>query len=224
MSRTSLATGLYGMFDGRAGGTYSGTAPTTAPKGTGFNAQGGAGAPGQIGGIGAARRPPSACDVGTCLAQAVPAGEGAPGYEIRTDGSGGGVPVEQNSPILDWLVSRIAPEVNAVINIIVSLEQYRAAYAAQMAAKQAAVGTDASPKEKEAVRQENRDAHGGDLTCENCGRTDLVDPQRARGGVPRPENEAQVDHKVPKAAGGLGKRPNLRVLCPGCNKPGVIPR
>ena len=30
---TSLATGLYGMFDARAGGTYSGTAPTTAPKG-----------------------------------------------------------------------------------------------------------------------------------------------------------------------------------------------
>jgi RHS repeat-associated protein len=85
-------------------------------------------------------------------------------------------------------------------------------------------GTDASPAEKRAVRQENRDAHGGNLTCENCGRTDLVDPQRARGGVSRPANEAQVDHIVPKAQGGEGKRPNLRVLCPECNKPGTIPR
>ena len=49
---TSLATGLYGMFDGRAGGTYTGTAPTAAPKGTGLNAQGGAGATGQIGNVG----------------------------------------------------------------------------------------------------------------------------------------------------------------------------
>ena len=32
------------MFDAKAGGTYSGTAPTTAPKGTGFNQHGGAGA------------------------------------------------------------------------------------------------------------------------------------------------------------------------------------
>jgi RHS repeat-associated protein len=85
-------------------------------------------------------------------------------------------------------------------------------------------GTDASPAEKRAVRQENRDAHDGKLTCEHCGRNDLVDPQRARGGVPRPANEAQVDHIVPKAKGGEGKRPNLRVLCPRCNTPGVIPR
>jgi RHS repeat-associated protein len=85
-------------------------------------------------------------------------------------------------------------------------------------------GTDASQAEKQAVRQENRDAHGGQLTCENCGRDDLVDPQRARGGVPRPENEAQVDHIVTKAQGGQGARPNLRVLCPACNAPGAIPR
>ncbi|MEZ4298910.1 MAG: HNH endonuclease [Polyangiaceae bacterium] len=85
-------------------------------------------------------------------------------------------------------------------------------------------GSDATPAEKKAVRQENRDAHGGKLTCDNCKRDDLVDPQRARGGVRRPANEAQVDHIVPKAQGGQGRRPNLRVLCPECNKPGTIPR
>ena len=41
---TSFATGAYGMFDAKAGGTYTGTAPTTAPKGTGLNQHGGAGA------------------------------------------------------------------------------------------------------------------------------------------------------------------------------------
>ena len=126
------------MFDARAGGTYTGTAPSGAPKGTGLNAQGGAGATGQIGNVGVARRPPSACAVGMCLAQATPGGMGAPGYEVRTDGTGGGVPVEEASPILDWLVSRIAPEVAAVINIIIILEEHHAAYVAQMAAKRGA--------------------------------------------------------------------------------------
>jgi len=138
---TSLATGSYGMFDAKAGGVYTGTAPSGAPKGTGLNAQGGAGATGEIGNVGVAHRPPSACAVGMCLAQAVPGGMGAPGYEVRTDGTGGGVPVEQSSPILDWLVSRVAPEVNAVINIIVSLEKLRQAYIAQLTAKAAGTGT-----------------------------------------------------------------------------------
>ncbi len=34
------------------------------------------------------------------------------------------------------------------------------------------------------VRAENRAAHGGKLTCVKCGRDDLIDPPRARGGVP----------------------------------------
>jgi RHS repeat-associated protein len=85
-------------------------------------------------------------------------------------------------------------------------------------------GTAASQREKQAVRQANRDANGGSLTCENCGRNDLIDPPQARGGVPRGENEAQVDHILPRSEGGLGERPNLRVLCPICNAPGTIPR
>jgi hypothetical protein len=116
--------------DGSAGSTRSATAPSGAPKGGLGGRDTQAGAPGQIGNTGVARRPPSACEVGMCLAQSTAGGEGAPGYEIRNDGTGGGVPVEQNSPILDWLVSRIAPEVAAVINIVVALEEHRAAWTA----------------------------------------------------------------------------------------------
>jgi RHS repeat-associated protein len=85
-------------------------------------------------------------------------------------------------------------------------------------------GTKVMRAEKEAVRQANRAAHGGKLTCENCGRNDLVEPGPTQGGVPRPMNEAHVDHIIPKAQGGKGERPNLRVLCLKCNQPGVIPR
>ena len=85
-------------------------------------------------------------------------------------------------------------------------------------------GTKATVDEKKAVRDENRAAHGEKLTCVNCGRDDLVDAPRSKGGVPRQPNEAHVDHIIPYAQGGLGVRPNLRVLCPACNKPGVIPR
>ena len=204
--------------DGSAGSTRSAPAPTAVPKGSALNPQGGGGATGQFGNVGAARRPPPMCSLGMCVAQITPGGEGAPGYLPRTDGTGGGVPVEQSSPILDWLVSRIAPEVTAVINLIVSIEEHRQAYAAQMS------GRDVDQRVKKEVRNENRAAHDGELTCEGCGRNDLVDPKRAKGGVPRPENEAQVDHVVPRADGGPNDKSNLRVLCPGCNAPGVIPR
>jgi len=78
-------------------------------------------------------------------------------------------------------------------------------------------GTDFSQADKQAVRQANRDANGGKLRCERCGRDDLVDPKRAQGGQPRPANEGQVDHIVPKANGGQGVPGNGQVLCPACN-------
>ncbi|MEO8904554.1 MAG: RHS repeat-associated core domain-containing protein [Polyangiaceae bacterium] len=222
---TSLLTNQYSLFDGSASSVSHGAAPSAAPKGSGFNrgASGGA-ARETSGNVGAAKRPPGACAVGMCLAQAVPAGQGAPGYGERNDGTGGGGPPMVRT-VLDDIVAAIGGEITLAINIVISLEQHRQAIVLQMAAKAAPEkGTDVAPQEKAAVRQENRDANGGQLTCENCGRNDLKDPQRARGGVPRDENEAQVDHIVPKAAGGRGSRPNLRVLCPACNKPGVVPR
>ena len=221
-------TGLNG-FPGaaRPGMSFSGPVPTAAPAASGVSP----GSPQATGQISPTRAPVPALQGGrnpfhdpNRLAQAVPAGEGAPAYEEFNDGTGGGVP-KYVPTIVDKFLSLVGGEISAAINIIVSVEQQRQAWVIQEAAKKAAKqGTDASPQEKQAVRQENRDAHGGQLTCENCGREDLVDPQQARGGAPRPENEAQVDHIKPKAVGGRGQRPNLRVLCPACNKPGVIPR
>ena len=130
---TALAGG-YSTFDGSAASVRSGAAPSAAPKGSGLSLQHASGATGQLDNVGPARRPPRQCDVGMCLAQATPGGQGAAGYEIRNDGTGGGAPVEQRSPVLDWIVSHVAPEVTAVINIIISLEEHRQAYVAQMAA------------------------------------------------------------------------------------------
>ena len=78
-------------------------------------------------------------------------------------------------------------------------------------------GMDFTQSGKAKVRADNRAANNGELTCENCGRNDLVDPQRAQGGQPRPPNEAQVDHIIPKSGGGDGSPPNGQVLCPACN-------
>src|SRR5207247_6154830 len=81
------------------------------------------------------------------------------------------------------------------------------------AAKEGAAGGDRAGLEftqagKAKGRTDNRAANGGKLTCENCGRSDLVDPKRAEGGQPRPTNEGQVDHIIPKAKGGDGAPPN----------------
>jgi pretoxin HINT domain-containing protein/HNH endonuclease len=70
---------------------------------------------------------------------------------------------------------------------------------------------------REIVREENRAAHGGKLTCEHCGRNDLVEPGPSRGGQPRLKNEAQVDHIIPEAHGGDGAPSNGQVLCLACN-------
>jgi hypothetical protein len=78
-------------------------------------------------------------------------------------------------------------------------------------------GMDFTQKGKREVRDKNRASHDGKLTCENCGRDDLVEPQRARGGQPRPDNEGQVDHIIPKAKRGDGSPSNGQVLCPQCN-------
>ncbi|NVB39640.1 HNH endonuclease [Pseudenhygromyxa sp. WMMC2535] len=73
------------------------------------------------------------------------------------------------------------------------------------------------PTGKRSVRSRNRAEHGGNLTCENCGRNDLIDPPQSRGGVPKPENAGEVDHIIPRARGGNGSPENGQVLCPSCN-------
>jgi hypothetical protein len=70
---------------------------------------------------------------------------------------------------------------------------------------------------KKQVRERSRDAHGGKLVCDKCGRDDLIDPPMNRGGQPKPPNAAEVDHIKRRADGGDNSLHNLRVLCPSCN-------
>ncbi len=74
-----------------------------------------------------------------------------------------------------------------------------------------------SPEKKQAIRDANRIQHQGKLTCEHCGRDDLIDPPKARGGQPKPANQAEVDHIKRRSEGGGNEPDNLRVLCSSCN-------
>ena len=75
-----------------------------------------------------------------------------------------------------------------------------------------------TPAGKRQVREANRAAHGGKLTCMVCERNDLVDPPQNRGGVPRLPNEGHVDHIIAMAKNGDGSPSNGRVLCESCNQ------
>ena len=120
----------------RPGMSYS-VAPTATPKSS-------SGSPGTTQVLGQngpsnflnARRPPRSCDVGLCLAQAIPAGEGAPSTVELNDGTGGGAPAYETT-VIDQILSFVGGEVSAAINIVVTVEQHRQAYVAQMAAKKA---------------------------------------------------------------------------------------
>ena len=215
---TSLLSGAYGQFDGSAGSTQSVAAPTTAPKGGGGARESVAGALSNVlGNVGAARRPPSACDVGMCLAQATPAGEGAPSFETFNDGTGGGVPFDQRSAIIDWLVSRLAPEVSLVINVIVNLEEHRQAY---MRGEGSSGGRELARTSRQrgglrSTQKMPREMRA-QMSCENCG-TDVVPGQKSQSGVTPPANERQRDHIIPKSKNGDGAPSNGQILCRGCN-------
>jgi RHS repeat-associated protein len=122
---TSLLTNQYSLFDGSSASVSHGAAPTAAPKGTGVNRGAGGGALREAsGGIGAAKRPPAVCDVGMCLAQAVPAGEGAPAYVELNDGTGGGVPLHRTT-WLDKVLASVNTEIALAVNVIVFVEELR---------------------------------------------------------------------------------------------------
>jgi hypothetical protein len=71
---------------------------------------------------------------------------------------------------------------------------------------------------KEAAKRESRDANGGNLTCAECGRNDLIDPPQAQGGVAKPPNQAEVDHVIEREKGGNNTLDNAEVLCVDCHK------
>jgi 5-methylcytosine-specific restriction endonuclease McrA len=71
-------------------------------------------------------------------------------------------------------------------------------------------------KQKQTVKQNNAEAHGGTTHCENCD-VETVPGKKHEKDVTPPRNETQVDHKVPKAKGGPGDVDNAQVLCRDCN-------
>jgi hypothetical protein len=88
------------------------------------------------------RRPPGSCEAGICLAQSTPGGEGGPGVETRSDGTGGtakrstataaaGVPLLLRLPTAAELATEIAEVWRAV----------EGAFAASAAAPAAAIAS-----------------------------------------------------------------------------------
>jgi len=71
-------------------------------------------------------------------------------------------------------------------------------------------------KGKTNVKQENAERNEGKNRCENCG-VETTPAQKHEKGVRPPDNETQVDHKIPRAKGGPGEPDNGQVLCRECN-------
>jgi RHS repeat-associated protein len=74
-----------------------------------------------------------------------------------------------------------------------------------------------TPSQRRSTLQNNRDANGGSLTYEKCGRNDLVSGVGSERGVQTPANQAQIHHDPPISQGG-GRDSAARVLCPKCHK------
>ncbi|PYV68464.1 MAG: hypothetical protein DMG96_36360 [Acidobacteria bacterium] len=69
---------------------------------------------------------------------------------------------------------------------------------------------------RQLVINDNAAEHGGQTTCENCGRP-TVPGQQSQSGVTPPDNETAVDHIWPQSELGNGEPNNGQVLCRVCN-------
>jgi RHS repeat-associated protein len=84
-------------------------------------------------------------------------------------------------------------------------------------ARKVSDGTRPSDPVKKQVFEENKQANGGKLKCENCG-VEMVPAKKSQKGVKPPQNEATVDHFDPVSNGGRSGRGNLRAVCRKCNR------
>lgn len=85
-----------------------------------------------------------------------------------------------------------------------------------IAGKKSRAGMPFTRKGKATVKQENAERNDGKNHCDNCD-VETTPAQKHQKGVRPPDNETQVDHKIPKAKGGPGEPDNGQVLCRECN-------
>ncbi len=79
------------------------------------------------------------------------------------------------------------------------------------AAETVAEGKAFTPAQKRAFREANKAKNGGKLVSDESGQ-ELVAPLKSEKGVTPPENEAQVDHIVPRSKGGQNTHDNHQIL------------
>lgn len=77
--------------------------------------------------------------------------------------------------------------------------------------KHVAPGKDATRMQNREIRQENMKRNGGTLRDDETG-AELVMPKQSKKGITPPDNEAHIDHIVPKAAGGTNEYSNFQVI------------
>ncbi len=72
-------------------------------------------------------------------------------------------------------------------------------------------GAKFTPAQKKEILAANRARNDGELKSDLSG-TPLVPAEKSRSGVTPPQNEVQVDHKVPRSLGGTNDPANAQVL------------
>ncbi len=77
-------------------------------------------------------------------------------------------------------------------------------------------GKDFTPAGKRQVKHDNSDRNNGQMKCEKCGK-DVNPAIKHEKDVSPPNNEAHVDHKIPKSKDGSGTPENGQILCRTCN-------